>query len=366
VKTREKSTSVKATVSSVTPIVIDGRHNAFTDMCEWRGHYYVAFRKAQTHGVSPPGDVVVMRCEVGDIIRKGIHDDLYWRVVQVFDTDGDDRDPKFLARDDRLILFWGTYYERWGDNKRSIKGAMYDLISHLSHSRDGLCWSTPIQIYRPNYWIWSMVEGESDVIAAAYHHGDEGDVMSIHLLRSDNLLWWRRDIPPVVESWDFPEVSEPVVFYWEERLACLIRGSDAGGSALLAVKNDAGSWEFNDLGIPIHAAARIAYKDGQIVVGRTEKGDPAPKKKTDEFEGKVYWAKKRKFETRAWWLADPYAQIEEIATLPSAGDNGYAGLSRGAESGRLLACYYSQHRRDLPMVGWPHSSDIFLADIRIE
>ena len=42
-------------------VVADGFHNAFTDLLFWHGHYYLSFRKAQHHGVTPPGEVSILR-----------------------------------------------------------------------------------------------------------------------------------------------------------------------------------------------------------------------------------------------------------------------------------------------------------------
>jgi len=162
----------------------DGYHNAFTDLTFWKGHYYLSFRTAQTHAVSPAGDVVVYRSF--DLKR--------WDLCVRFDTGGDDRDPKLIDAGDRLGLVFGTWMPRWGDGTRSLPGAPRgDLISHISVSRDGTSWSAPRQVYGVNYWLWRILPTSDGFYSAAYHFGrhDEIEMTMLNLLYSEDLFKWR-------------------------------------------------------------------------------------------------------------------------------------------------------------------------------
>mgnify|MGYP001607789810 CR=1 FL=1 len=50
---------MRATLDTVTRIYATGEHAAFTDLCAWRGRYYVAFRRAYSHGIVPPGQITM-------------------------------------------------------------------------------------------------------------------------------------------------------------------------------------------------------------------------------------------------------------------------------------------------------------------
>ena len=69
----------------------------------------------------------------------------------------------------------------------------YDLVTHISVSRDGTCWSTPRQSHGVNYWMWRLLAADGAYWCAAYHFGrrDDRDMRTVHLLRSDDLFDWR-------------------------------------------------------------------------------------------------------------------------------------------------------------------------------
>ena len=69
----------------------------------------------------------------------------------------------------------------------------YDLVTHISVSRDGTCWSTPRQGHGVNYWMWRLLAADGAYRCAAYHFGrrDDRDMRIVHLLRSDDLFDWR-------------------------------------------------------------------------------------------------------------------------------------------------------------------------------
>ena len=146
-----------AQLISVHTVRADGYHNAFTDLLKWRDHYYLVFRTSDHHSFPPPGEIVILRSRDMDA----------WEPCGRLRTGGDDRDPKLVDCGDRLGVVFGTWFPRWADD--SLSNAPFDLISHVSFSRDGCCWSAPRQLYGVNYWLWRVLPAEGRYWCAAYH-----------------------------------------------------------------------------------------------------------------------------------------------------------------------------------------------------
>ena len=64
-----------------------GYHCAFTSLFAWRGHLYLAYRTAQTHGIYPPGNIILLRSTMPPTL---------WEYCTFFNTGGDDRAPKLF------------------------------------------------------------------------------------------------------------------------------------------------------------------------------------------------------------------------------------------------------------------------------
>ncbi|MFH1008863.1 MAG: hypothetical protein V1800_15415 [Candidatus Latescibacterota bacterium] len=143
-------------------IYSDGRHNAFTDIEYWKGHYYVAFRNAGNH-VRPGdyGDVLVIR---SDDLKS-------WQVCARLSAGDqhDDRDPALLDMGDELGVFLAS------SSAREAGALLYEGPNHNSNraiqsygafTTDGLVWSAPQPVYEPDRWVW-QVEGFGGVYYGA-------------------------------------------------------------------------------------------------------------------------------------------------------------------------------------------------------
>ena len=118
----------------------DGWHNMGTDLCFWRDCYWLVYSRNAAH-VSPEGTIVVMRSL--DLKR--------WHTVTIIDSGLNDRDPKLLATEDRLcVYFFGCRFSAVDGELRQV-GHTY-----LSSSENGVSWTDPAQIHKSNYWLWSI------------------------------------------------------------------------------------------------------------------------------------------------------------------------------------------------------------------
>ena len=338
-----------AELISLQRVVSDGYHNAFTDMTRWNGHYYLCYRVAQSHGIEPPGDVIILRST--DLTQ--------WQQVARFDTGGDDRDPKLLHAGDLLAVTFGTWVPRWR-TAGSRTDVTHDLLSHISISRDGTSWSTPRQIYGVNYWLWRLVAADGAYWCAAYHFGrrDDRDMRTVHLLRSEDLLDWR--LVTQIRSGGGP--GEPVLYAPEPRvLHTVVRTLEPENHSWLGISRaPCVDWQWHDLSVMIHCPVVLQLQDGRwIVAGRSQAKDLPPGDSAEIGEQHDTAG----HHTSVWEIAGTRAQ--HLLTVASGGDCSYCGLAPGPDGDSVLMSYYSQHER-LPLPTQPPTpSDVYLAHMTL-
>ena len=83
-------------LQSVACIWDKGEHNAFTDLCRFKGQFYCIFREASAH-VSDEADLRILRSDDG----------VDWHSIALLKMPGKDlRDGKLLAQEDRFCLLY--------------------------------------------------------------------------------------------------------------------------------------------------------------------------------------------------------------------------------------------------------------------
>jgi hypothetical protein len=359
-------------------VIDDGYHNAFTDLCIWNGWYYLAYRKAQWHDPIPPGNVIIARSK----------DALTWETVATVDTGGDDRDPKFIAHDpSSLTVYFGTYYKRWDGN--TLSNSNRDQITCGVQSRNGTAWSTPFQIYRPNYWLWTTQEGYNGyTYGMAYHHG--GDFTnSLQLLFKSRQRFgvWETASPALNENVDYSDLSEPALFSLDilnEKFCCIARCADC--TLIGTSKFPYNKWSWTEDSVICHSPVVCKVGGKTFVSGRTrldcipgltgedkEKADHLKKYSNFQYsyemdtdENEEILAGKPKD-----WLSDVYRAalfeftshhtLKYILTLPSGKDCAYPGMVYDESNKELILSYYSQHDYPSNHRGIPRPADIYIA-----
>ena len=376
--------AVTATVLDVHRIVADGYHNAFCSLVRWRDDYYLAFRQAQTHNPVFPGTIQIWRCPCKPLHANGrgvIYD---WKPCAILATGGDDRDPKLVPMDDGLAVIFGTYYPRWPwahFARQTIPNAIYDLISHSSVSRDGSTWSTSQQIYRPNYWIWSVVVTKpDDYQAMAYHSGEAHDGGSLTRLSSAGFshLWYTQEFL-TFSGTEAP--AEPALASDDDtkEYVCCVRNGDWGDARWGQRRRDSNSgllatrwaWIWTSLAEPVHAPALLQYGPGWLVAGRMLRDTVLARPRLSMQKALPPQAREAKRKASERWVTGLGLKTAEgfqrLAVLPSWGDNSYPGMVWEDPETVLLA-YYSQHMRqdEAKDPYYPTPADIFIARIRLE
>lgn len=285
-------------VVSIDKVFTDGRHNAFTDLVEWRGACYLAFRNATGHG-SFDGDLVILKSA----------DRKKWAPAVRIATPGDDRDPSFLATDRRLFVYFPTRF----------KTERTELHAYVSFTDDGARWSPPAECYDRSYVVWKPKAFGGRFYAGAHVIPTTGNrTRQSELVESVDGLTWRR----VAVIHAVKTESETAIHFFPS------------GRAMALVRNQA---------MPRHGWACFA--------------DPPYQKWSAEqvpmrFEGHNIWALgdqllvgSRYFErseSRTALLLYHNGTFNRYAVLPSGGDTSYVGMVP-LDADRILVSYYSSH-----------------------
>jgi len=384
---------MSATLNDLRIICADGQHNAFTALTYWRDRYWLAWRQADSHSPTPPGHIVVVTSD----------DAVQWEPSITIHTGGDDRDPKFFIDDQEgLHVHWGTYvpFESPGVTTLPLLGLIRRraILSHIMQRRDDdTGWGFPTPLGRINYWIWSIVShapmpapsrhglaSGNNWWAAAYHFGEAQDTSSIALFCSSAAMrvqgatgkgpCWRWHGPLAGEL--FTTYSEPVLWYPDDGVACLIR-TEHDHAVLGLAPHCGGPWTLHTLNCLLHSAAVCTLDGITYVAGRT-RYDQLPKDGQRDFPVRKARDIKDAWRTSLFRLdftgkASGMPTLTHLLTVPSAGDTGYPGLVAGPKPGTLLLSYYSQHARALllseashwRLLMQPIPADIYLAEIHV-
>ncbi len=309
----------KVTMSAVRRVFYNGEHNAFTDLCRFRGQLYLTFRSCPDgHMVHPTASVIVLRSADGE----------KWDEVHRFHVEErDTRDPHFLVFRDKLFVYTGTWYS----GKTTLPRDQYDLNQHLGYaawSEDGDKWNSPVMLEGTfGHYIWRAAAfGDKAYLCGRRKprfdmapRGEPGNTESLMLESDDGLIWRKRAV--------FQETAgDETAFLFEADGSILGIGRNGTGkeAQLLRSHPPYTSWDRTYLDRPIGGPLLTKWGDRVFVGGRKQTPDRGPK-------------------TSLCWLIN--GRLEEFAELPSGGDNSYPGFVELSKD-RALVSYYSSHELD--------------------
>lgn len=305
------------TVTNVRRAFANGEHNAFTDLVRFKGRFYLAFRSCPDgHMVFPSSSIIVLASD----------DTKSWQPVHRFSVPlRDTRDPHFLAFQDKLLVYTGTWYS----GPTALPRDDYDLNKHLGYAAwtgDGAEWHGPVMLEGTfGHYIWRAAAqggkaylcGRRNSGFAVGAKGEGRKVESVMLESDDGLIWRKRSL--------FQEIAgDETAFLFEPDGTLLGVGRRGSGNAqLLRSKAPYVEWERTDLDRYIGGPLIVKWGSRYVVGGRHQ--TPAGPK------------------TSLCWLEN--GQLHEFAELPSGGDNSYPGFVELAPD-RALVSYYSSHEKD--------------------
>lgn len=311
----------------------NGEHNAFTDLCRFRGKFYLTFRSCPDgHMVHPTASIIVLESD----------DAKQWRQAHRFHVPRrDTRDPHFLLFRDKLFVLTGTWY--CGDSSPQS----YDLNQHLGYAvftGDGAYWSEPTVlegVYGHYIWRATAHEGKAFLCGRRKRGFVESDtpedrdfIESVMLESDDGLVWRKRAF--FQEAWG----DETAFLFDSGGAVTAVARSGGGRSAQLCRSHPPyDAWSRIDLGRTIGGPLLARWGERLLVGGR--KTTP---------QGPTTFL--------AWLDGD---SLREFAILESGGDCSYPGFVELDEA-RALVSWYSSHERDAD--GKPITA-IYLADLEL-
>lgn len=320
-------------VQNVRRVFSNGEHNAFTDMIQWKGQFWITFRSC------PDGHMVH---STSSIIVLSSRDAKSWKTAYQFSVPmRDTRDPHFLAFQGKLFIYTGTWYSGEGKLARE----QYDINKHLGFAvwtDDGNEWAGPRQMEGTyGHYIWRAVaEGEKAYLCGRrkrnYSEEESGAggarILEGALLESTDGLNWK------FCSLFQHEGGNETAFQMRPDKTMLALSREKGLSAQLARSSPPyTTWTRKRL--PQFVGGPLLAKWGsRWLVGGRRNTKAGPK-------------------TALYWLIDD--ELKVIVELPSGGDNSYPGFVPLDEEHALVS-WYSSHEKDAE--GQPITA-IYLADV---
>ncbi len=308
----------KVTVDSIRRVFYNGEHNAFTDLCRFKGQFYLTFRTCPDgHMVHPTSAILVLRSSDG----------VKWEQIHRFSIkDRDPRDPHFLVFRDRLFIYTGTWYS----GPTTLAREDYDMNKHLGfavYSDDGTTWSEPTMLEGTfGHYIWRAAAfGDKAYLCGRRKPGfdvkprGEGDKVQSLMLESDDGLIWRK------RAYFQETAGDETAFMFEANGNVIGIGRHGGGkeAQLLRSAPPYTHWSRKSLDRSVGGPLIVKWGNRTVVGGR----------KTTKEEGA---------KTALYWLVGD--DLRQFAEFPSGGDNSYPGFVE-LPHGRALVSYYSSHER---------------------
>ena len=174
-------------VERVRAIFGDGNHNAFTDLCRFKGQFYLTFRSCPDgHMLFTSSSIVVLTSKDGE----------EWEKVHSFNVpERDVRDPHFLVFNDSLFVYSGTWLVPLN---RDDPHEMNDHLGYAAWSIDGRKWQGPRALEgTAGHYIWRaathaglayLVGRRKHGFAATVSREQEREITEAVLMRSSDGL----------------------------------------------------------------------------------------------------------------------------------------------------------------------------------
>ena len=326
--------SPRVQIENVRRVFDNGEHNAFTDLIRFKGQYYLTFRSCPDgHMVHPTSSIIVLRSE----------DLQHWHQVHRFSVARrDTRDPHFVVFQDQLFVYTGTWYS----GESTLPRDQYDLNKHLGYavkSSDGTQWTQPIMLEGTyGHYIWRAATWNGRVYLcgrrkhefAETARTERDDIESAMLASDDGLTFWKHALFQA-------SAGDETAFQIEQDGTLLGIGRRGSGPAqLLRSSAPFDRWQRSNLDRYV-GGPLLAEWDGRWLVGGRQNTPEGPR-------------------TTLYWLIED--ELEEIARLPSGGDNSYPGFIQLSPT-RAVVSWYSSHETD---EAGNTITAIYLADLRLE
>lgn len=282
-----------------------GKHNAFTDLARWEGHFYCVFREGDGH-IAGDGGVRVLRSKDGKD----------WESAALILEDGVDlRDPKIVTTpDDRLMIVAGGSIYR---GTRTIMGRK----PRVFFSKDGTEWSEPKPVLDDWEWLWRVTWHDGIAYGASYATGSARgeNEWDLKLFKSKDGAAYEK-----VADLEVPgRPNETTLRFLDNGDMLALVRREAGDTKGWLGRSSAPytKWDWKELPVRIGGPNFLELPDGRLMA--------------------VVRLYDKKVRTSVCELDPKTGDLKEVVTLPSGGDTSYAGMVYHDD--QLWISYYSSH-----------------------
>lgn len=303
-------------------VYADGNHNAFTDLCWFKGRPYCTFRHSTNH-LSQDGRVLVLRgTEEGD----------RWQVVASIRAAADTRDPKLMVTPEGLFSYSFVRYPDDG-------GVRYHRATGYSFSPDGDSW-TPWRLIEGEDIYWRPRWYQNRGYVAAYRVTDWSVIFKV---TNDGRIW--ENVSTVAVREGEPRPNE-TAFEFAPDGTCwaLVRREYPEGHPLLAKSRPPYTeWSYEELDIKLQGMCLWFVGDQPFLSGR--------------------WYQPSGYVNTAVFRLDGTTPVCQVV-LPSGGDTSYMGVAaHPKDPRRYWLSYYSSHEYNPKPNSHEHPANIYLVDV---
>lgn len=283
------------------------KHNAFTDLCEFAGGLFCAFREATDH-ISPDGVIRILHTQCDGKVKN------HTRIAL---PGADLRDPKLSVTPDGKLLL--IAYARFADASNKTSHAQ----SYCWFSSDGISWSGGRAFGPKNWWLWRISWRDDKAMGLAYNR----DRQAVNLHEGDPRRTFLKVMPGVFSQQThgkgYPNESDIALHADKTAYTILRRDADSCTAQLGIAKPPYRQWQWHDLQEYIGGPACIFLNQNTLLIAGRR------------------WRKQGP-QTAIWTLNLNTRTLALKLLLPSAGDCSYPGLER--INNTLFVSYYSSHQ----------------------
>lgn len=315
----------QAELISVKKIWDQGKHNAFTDLIDFKGLLFCSFRESDAH-VGGDGVIRIMLSSSGD----------NWVPYATISEKGIDlRDPKLAITPDQKRLYClmgGSIY-----NGTTLTGRQ----PRYATSFEGKDWTPPLKLLSEGDWLWraTLHPTENKFYGVAYNcypttGGPKFEAeWSLKLYSSLDGSVWQLAAPLNVTG----QPNETTLRFLKDGTALMLVRREAGDhkGMIGTAKAPYREWTWTPLNVPLGGPNFIELPDGSLVAG-------------SRGFGKTPGAHMVLFKMTP-------TSLEPILELPSAGDCSYPGLVW--KDNLLWVSYYSTHEEN--------KTAVYIAKVRL-
>lgn len=293
----------------------DAPHNAFTDLVEWNGKIYCAFREGKGHA----GDIGKLRIIVTSDGDK-------WESAGLLDLDDYDlRDAALSVTPDNRLMVLGGAQQNLSTGRSTG--------TFVSFSEDGKSFTEPRIVVPLGRWLWRVTWHGDTAYGVAYGTPDDRGKSS--LLKTKDGIHYETVTDELLTEGGWPTEAR-LRFDEQGNAYCFHRRDGTGNSAYLGVaKPPYKDWKWHDLGARIGGPNFIRSLDGGwIGSGRLYDGGARTELVELDAEG---------------------GTMKPFLRLPSGGDTSYPGMLWRDDT--LWVSYYASHEG---------KTNIYLSKVRFD